>query len=71
MGLRKVMNRRDVARFHAFLDEDLPIKKISEIMKVTVGCLNNFLPEKVVKSKDAKAKVAIKAADKATATKQA
>ena len=64
MALRKLMNRRDVARYHAFLNEDVSVKEISEIMKIAVGTLNNFSPEKVAKSKDAKAKVAVKAAEK-------
>lgn len=71
MSLRKVMNRRDIARYHAFLDEDLSVKKISEIMKIEVKTLNNFSPEKVAKSKDAKAKVAQKAIEKAEAPKAA
>ena len=63
--MKSVMNRREVSRFHKFLDEDLPIKKISGIMKVTVGCLNKFLPADVAKSNDAKAKVTKKAVEKA------
>ena len=62
--MKKLMNKRDVVRYHKFLDEGLSVKEISGIMKTEVQCLESFAPANVVKSKDAKAKVAVKAAAK-------
>jgi hypothetical protein len=45
------MNKRDVAKFHKYLEQEIPLKKISEGMGIETDTLKKFTPEVMKKVK--------------------
>ena len=58
--MKNTMNKRDVVRFHKFLDTDMKIGECAKAMKIELDTLKKFTPEKVAQSADRKAKIAAK-----------
>ena len=54
--MKNTMNKRDIAKFHKYLKEEIPIDKISKGMGINKKVLAKFTPEAVVKAKAQHAK---------------
>jgi len=52
MGIKETMNKRDVARYHKMLADDVSIKEISKVMLISEKTLRRFTPEVVAKVKE-------------------
>jgi len=54
MAIKNTMNKRDVARYHKMLADDISIKEISKAMLISEKTLRIFTPEAVdkIKKKD-------------------
>ncbi len=50
--MKKTMNKHDVAQYHKYLDEEIPLKKISEGMDISADTLKKFTPEVLKKVKE-------------------
>ena len=71
--MKKTMNKRDVAKFHKFLNNDVKIEKISKFLGIATATLKKFTPDalkKALKDKGVKTS-ATQADDKKAAEKPA
>ena len=58
------MSSRDIAKFHKYLKQDIPIGKISKSLGVTTKTLEKFKPDVVAKVKKEQKAAAVKATAK-------
>ena len=71
--MKSTMNKRDVAKFHKALNNDIKIEKISKFLGVTTATLKKFAPDalkKALKDKGVKTS-ATQADEKKSASKTA
>lgn len=54
--MKNTMNKREIAKFHKYLEEEIPMEKISKGMGIDKKTLAKFTPEAVKKVKEQHAK---------------
>lgn len=54
--MKETMSKRDIAKFHKYLAEDISIDKISKGMGIDKKTLAKFTPEAIKKVKEQRAK---------------